>query len=295
MSFERASPSASVREGERDAEEQQGESRPEPRGHRLSLLSSPDPDPARQDSDSRAANRGSRVPDPEEDEMRKRIAALTLTVVLSGARSQPVSAEDAGLSANDRVLIRQVVEAYRKAWLGGDAEGVLSTLTEDCVLLPGPRRPRGGRHRRHSEILVARGRSAHHDHASRHYGRRPVGRRVAREFLRTRRRGLDHGGARQGVVQGHPGTSTSTKSSSGEWRIARHMWGDGPPRPVAAAALRPSRGRRVPGSAKARQDGADMRPSRTEAICCEVRPPLASPSRAAELASRPMSRGAAAG
>ncbi len=40
------------------------------------------------------------------------------------------------LTENDRTAIRNVIEKYRMSWLAGDAEGVMSTLTEDAVLLP---------------------------------------------------------------------------------------------------------------------------------------------------------------
>lgn len=163
--------------------------------------------------------------------MRKRIAALALAVVLSGARSQPVSAEDAALSANDRVLIRQVVEAYRKAWLAGDAEGVLRTLTEDCVLLPAHgapavegieaiRRywwPAGGPPTTITRLdITVDGLSGNASLAS-SYGRDDVAWTTE-----------EH---RKVSSQGHPGTYLNVyrRLPSGEWRIARHMWGDGPP------------------------------------------------------------------
>ncbi len=40
------------------------------------------------------------------------------------------------LTEHDRTSIRNVIEKYRTSWLAGDAEGVMSTFTEDAVLLP---------------------------------------------------------------------------------------------------------------------------------------------------------------
>src|SRR5215468_552960 len=40
------------------------------------------------------------------------------------------------LTGHDRTSIRNVIEKYRTSWLAGDAEGVMSTFTEDAVLLP---------------------------------------------------------------------------------------------------------------------------------------------------------------
>jgi uncharacterized protein (TIGR02246 family) len=43
---------------------------------------------------------------------------------------------DGALTSTDTVAIKAVVEAYRTAWLRGDAEGVLQTFTASSVLSP---------------------------------------------------------------------------------------------------------------------------------------------------------------
>ena len=50
----------------------------------------------------------------------------------SGARVQP----NATLSGKDAAAVRATIEAYRAAWLAGDEEAVLKTLTDEAVLLP---------------------------------------------------------------------------------------------------------------------------------------------------------------
>jgi len=49
----------------------------------------------------------------------------------------------ANLSSDDVAKIRQVHKSYEEAWLKGDADGVRSLFTEDCVLFP----PHGDRPR----------------------------------------------------------------------------------------------------------------------------------------------------
>jgi uncharacterized protein (TIGR02246 family) len=46
------------------------------------------------------------------------------------------TAPAAELGSADIDAIRATTETYRRAWLAGDAEGVLGTFTEDAVLLP---------------------------------------------------------------------------------------------------------------------------------------------------------------
>src|SRR4030095_10415555 len=43
---------------------------------------------------------------------------------------------EATLSPQDATATRNVMKAYRAAWLRGDAKGVLDTFTSDAVLLP---------------------------------------------------------------------------------------------------------------------------------------------------------------
>ena len=60
-----------------------------------------------------------------------------MTVLVAGLGLLPVLvAPNNGLSAADAAKIRQVHVRYQEAWLKGDADGVRSLFTEDCVLLP---------------------------------------------------------------------------------------------------------------------------------------------------------------
>jgi uncharacterized protein (TIGR02246 family) len=163
--------------------------------------------------------------------MNPRIAALASAAVLSVAWHQLALAQSGGLSPNDRTLIRRTVETYRTAWLAGDAQGVLRTLTEDCVLLPAGGAspvqgidairkywwPAGGPPTRVTRLdITVDGLSGNAEIAS-SYGRDDVA-------WTTEENG-------KVSAQGHPGTYLNVyrKLPSGEWRIARHMWGDGPP------------------------------------------------------------------
>src|SRR5262245_43507611 len=64
------------------------------------------------------------------------IAAIPLFVAL--ATSAPLRAADpgGGLAASEETKIRGVLEAYRKAWLANDADGVLRDFLDDAVLMP---------------------------------------------------------------------------------------------------------------------------------------------------------------
>jgi uncharacterized protein (TIGR02246 family) len=44
--------------------------------------------------------------------------------------------DKSALTEQDRTAIRSVIEKYRTSWLAGDAAGVMSTFTDDAVLLP---------------------------------------------------------------------------------------------------------------------------------------------------------------
>jgi uncharacterized protein (TIGR02246 family) len=46
------------------------------------------------------------------------------------------AAAGSSLSAEDIAKIKQVHKRYEEAWLKGDADGVRSLFTDDCVLLP---------------------------------------------------------------------------------------------------------------------------------------------------------------
>ena len=61
------------------------------------------------------------------------LAGGLLLLTSTCTRPTPTPAE---LGSADVDAIRGTTEAYRRAWLAGDAEGVLGTFTEDAVLLP---------------------------------------------------------------------------------------------------------------------------------------------------------------
>ena len=133
-------------------------------------------------------------------------------------------------TGQDEAAVRAVVEAYRTAWLKGDATAVLNTLTEDAVLLPA----RGAR------PIVGR------DAIARYWwpaGAPPT--RITRLEITVDGLagdcGIAHAYGRDDVAwtqveggaaraHGHPGTYLDVfrKSPDGAWRISRHMWDDGP-------------------------------------------------------------------
>lgn len=65
-------------------------------------------------------------------------AGLTLFVF---AESLCAKSNSRGLSADDVAKIRAVNEAYAAAWLKNDPEAVMSTLSNDAVLIPQGNRP----------------------------------------------------------------------------------------------------------------------------------------------------------
>src|SRR5260370_36177859 len=46
------------------------------------------------------------------------------------------------LTEHDRTSIRNVIEQYRTSWLGGEAEGAVSTVSEAAAMLPAHGRAR---------------------------------------------------------------------------------------------------------------------------------------------------------
>lgn len=64
------------------------------------------------------------------------LAASLLFVAL--ATSAPLRAADpgGGLATTEETKIRGVLEAYRKAWLANDADGVVGVFSENAVLMP---------------------------------------------------------------------------------------------------------------------------------------------------------------
>src|SRR5262245_25926444 len=158
--------------------------------------------------------------------------SLALALCLSQAAvTEPASCEDA-LSPRDEIAVRAVLETYRTSWLRGDAEGVLGTFTSDAVLLPahgaGPvvgmeaiRRywwPAGAPPTTITRLEITVEQIGGDCRLAYAHGRDDV------EWAVTK------GGTTE--THGHPGTYLNVfrKRPDGTWRIARHMWDDGPGR-----------------------------------------------------------------
>lgn len=62
--------------------------------------------------------------------------AISSLLVLLALAGSALGAPADSMSPEDIAKIRQVHKKYEDAWLKGDADGVLSLFTEDCVLLP---------------------------------------------------------------------------------------------------------------------------------------------------------------
>jgi len=155
------------------------------------------------------------------------LAALVLLGLASRSLSEDGSAS---LSAKDSQAVRDVQEAYRTAWLRGDQKGVLDTLTEDAVLLPahGAKAvegrkaitqywwpPNAGATTITQLDITVDGMGGDCRVAYTH-GQDNV-------YWET----VENGAPRK---HGHPGTYLNVllKGPDGRWRIARHMWDDGP-------------------------------------------------------------------
>jgi uncharacterized protein (TIGR02246 family) len=158
---------------------------------------------------------------------------LVATVLPAHATAAPESAPcSATLSAEDAAAVRGVIEAYRTSWLRGDPKGVLDTLAPDAVLLPA--------HGAKPVVGTA---------AISKYWWPPDSPPATITKLDISVEGLQgdcriayaHGHddvawtmVENGATRsyGHPGTylNVMTKLPGGSWRIARHMWDDGPSR-----------------------------------------------------------------
>ena len=153
------------------------------------------------------------------------VGALALALSRAGAADA-----SGGLASDDAAGVRAVVEAYRTAWLKGDAAAVLKTFTEDAVLLPAHGAP----------AVVGKT-------AIRAYWWPAGGPPTTVTKLDITIEGLGGDSAvayahgRDDVAwtqnddgaitsHGHPGTYLNVfrKMPDGSWRISRHMWDDGP-------------------------------------------------------------------
>lgn len=155
---------------------------------------------------------------------------LLAVIALSAGEPAGNAPRAATLSADDAAAIRAVIDAYRAAWLRGDARGVLDTLTPDAVLLPAhgaapivgtaaiasywwpPGSPPATITRLDVTVEAVQGEGG----IASVYGRDDV------EWTQVE----------GGVVRahGHPGTylDVMRRLPDGSWRISRHMWDDGP-------------------------------------------------------------------
>jgi len=150
--------------------------------------------------------------------------------LLSAAGISRADACPASLSAKDRQAVRDVLEAYRMAWLRGDARGVLSTFTPDAVLLPAHGAapivgtdaitrywwPPNGPPTTITKLDITAEDLGGDCQIAYVSGRDDVSWTV-----------LENGAT---VTHGHPGTylDVMVRMKDGSWRIARHMWDDGP-------------------------------------------------------------------
>lgn len=160
------------------------------------------------------------------------LSAIVAVVWVAGtlfAASGP-KGQTGALAPRDEQAIRATMEAYRTAWMANDPKGVLSTFTEDAVLLPA-----------HGAAAVA-GIAA----IEKYWFASGVPPTVLTELKVTVdqvsgndtlafARGLDSVAwtvtdKRKSVQYSHPGTylNVMKKLPDGSWRIQAHMWDDGP-------------------------------------------------------------------
>jgi len=71
-------------------------------------------------------------------------AALILTAVLILSAHTAMAGKASPASREDEAAIRDVTRRYCDAWLKGDADAVMATLTQDAVLLPSGQGPVSG-------------------------------------------------------------------------------------------------------------------------------------------------------
>jgi len=135
------------------------------------------------------------------------------------------------LSEKDAAAVRGVIEAYRTAWLRGDAHGVMATLTADAVLLPAHGAkpvigtdaitkywwPGGGPTTTITKLDITVEQVGGDCRVAHAHGRDDVAWTVE-----------ENGTTR---TYGHPGTYLNVfkRQADGSWRISHHMWDDGKP------------------------------------------------------------------
>jgi uncharacterized protein (TIGR02246 family) len=135
------------------------------------------------------------------------------------------------LSPADATAVRGVIDAYRTAWLRGDAKAVMDTLTADAVLLPahGARPvvgadaikkywwPSGGPPTTITKLDITVEQVGGDCQIAYAHGRDDVAWTI------------QEGGTTK--TFGHPGTYLNVfrRMSDGSWRISHHMWDDAVP------------------------------------------------------------------
>jgi uncharacterized protein (TIGR02246 family) len=135
------------------------------------------------------------------------------------------------LSEKDAAAVRGVIEAYRTAWLRGDAQAVMATLTADAVLLPAQGAkpvigtdaitnywwPRGGPPTTITKLDITVEQLGGDCQIAHAHGRDDVAWTVQ-----------ENGTTK---TYGHPGTYLNVlkRQRDGSWRISHHMWDDGKP------------------------------------------------------------------
>ena len=160
-------------------------------------------------------------------------AAATLLALASwpslARSSSPACATS--LSAADEAAVGALVEAYRTSWLKGDQAGVLATFADDAVLLPANGAapiigkeaikaywwPAGGAPTTITMLEITVDQLQGDCNIAYSHGQDNVA------WVTT----VDQ----KSTAAGHPGTYVNVyeRQANGEWKIARHMWGDGPP------------------------------------------------------------------
>ena len=161
--------------------------------------------------------------------MSPRLVVAALLLVARAAAAEPAPCE---LSSKDAQEVRAVIETYRTSWLRGDAKGVLATFTPDAVLLPANGAapiagtaaitaywwPAGAPPTTITKLDITVDRVEGDCRIAHAYGHDDV------EWT-----SVDKGVTK---THGHPGTYLNVfqKMPDGSWRIARHMWDDGPSR-----------------------------------------------------------------
>ena len=163
--------------------------------------------------------------------MRRRVVIQAFTLLLAAAAGRAQAAPEA-LPRRDIDAIRAVIEAYRAAWLHGDARGVLDTLTPDAVLLPA----------HGAAPIVGAAAITNYWWPTDAPVTKITRLEITVEDVRGEGRFASVYGhddvewtqVESGVTKthGHPGTylNVMQKVPDGSWRISRHMWDDGPSR-----------------------------------------------------------------